>query len=104
MGRVDRLGRREGVPRGRRTEGFRFHDLRHSHASILIARGWRPEQVKDRLGHGSIRTTLDWYGHLFKGHDAEQWSELAQAFREVLVPKLCPPPSRAGELVSDRGA
>lgn len=46
-------------------EGFRFHDLRHSHASLLIARGWRPEQVKDRLGHGSIRTTVDLYGHLF---------------------------------------
>jgi integrase len=94
---IDRVG--QWLP-----EGFRFHDLRHSHASILIARGWRPEQVKDRLGHGSIRTTLDWYGHLFKGHDAEQLSELAQAFREVLVPKLCPPPSREGELVSDRGA
>jgi integrase len=55
---------------------FHFHDLRHSHASALIARGWRPEQVKERLGHGSIRTTMDWYGHLFEGHDDEQLVDL----------------------------
>jgi integrase len=61
----------EGLP-----VGFRFHDLRHTHASILISRGWRPEQVKDRLGHGSIRTTFDWYGHLFEGHDDEQLEDL----------------------------
>jgi integrase len=58
------LDRVQGFPLG-----FRFHDLRHTHASIIIAQGWRPEQVKDRLGHGSIRTTYDWYGHLFENHD-----------------------------------
>lgn len=68
----------EGLP-----IGFRFHDLRHSHASILIARGWHPEQVKDRLGHGSIRTTFDWYGHLFDGHDDEQLEALGAAIHSV---------------------
>ena len=65
--------------------GFTFHDLRHSHASILIADGWRPDQVKDRLGHGSIRTTLDTYGHLFPGHDDEQLAALGDRIREALA-------------------
>jgi integrase len=52
--------------------GFRFHDLRHTHAALLIRRAWRPEQIKERLGHASIRTTFDWYGHLFDRHDTDQ--------------------------------
>ncbi|MFN2489886.1 MAG: tyrosine-type recombinase/integrase [Actinomycetota bacterium] len=50
---------------------LRFHDLRHSCAAILIGQGWSPKAIQDRLGHASIRTTLDRYGHLFEGHDAE---------------------------------
>jgi integrase len=64
---------------------FRFHDLRHTHASLLIARGWRPEQVKDRLGHGSIRTTYDWYGHLFDHHDDVLLDDLDSAIRDSLA-------------------
>ncbi len=41
--------------------------------------------MKDRLGHGSIRTTLDWYGHLFKGHDSEQLEALAGMIRATSV-------------------
>jgi integrase len=51
--------------------GLRFHDLRHTCAAILIGQGWNPKQIQSRLGHASIRTTLDNYGHLFEGHDAE---------------------------------
>jgi len=46
-------------------EGLRFHDLRHTCAALLIANGRHLEEVKDHLGHGSIRTTSDRYGHLF---------------------------------------
>jgi integrase len=52
-------------------EGLRFHDLRHSCAAILTGQGWNPKQIQSRLGHASIRTTLDRYGHLFEGHDSE---------------------------------
>jgi integrase len=52
--------------------GFRFHDLRHTCASILIGPWLRPDQVKDRLGHGSIRTTLDSYCHLYPDQDNDQ--------------------------------
>jgi integrase len=72
--------------------GFRFHDLRHTHASILIARGWRPEQIKDRLGHGSIRTTFDWYGHLFENHDEALLDDLDGAIRGSLA--ASPRPNR----------
>jgi integrase len=58
--------RRAGMP-----EGLRFHDLRHTCAAILIGQGWGAKQIQERLGHASIRTTLDRYGHLFDGHDAE---------------------------------
>lgn len=70
--------------------GFRFHDLRHTHASTLIAQGWRPEQICDRLGHGSIRTTYDWYGHLFDGHDDEQLDALGEMVRGAVAPNLPP--------------
>jgi integrase len=47
----------------------RFHDLRHSHAAMLIASGQHPKVIQSRLGHASIKTTLDVYGHLFRGLD-----------------------------------
>lgn len=42
----------------------RFHDLRHTHASLLIAAGVHPKAIQARLGHASITTTLNTYGHL----------------------------------------
>lgn len=44
---------------------LRFHDLRHTCASLLIAAGAHPKLIQARLGHSSITTTLDRYGHLF---------------------------------------
>jgi len=48
---------------------LRYHDLRHSHASLLIKTGQHPKVIQQRLGHRSVRTTLDIYGHLFDGLD-----------------------------------
>jgi integrase len=45
-------------------EGFRFHDLRHYLASLLIGRGLQVKVVQHRLRRGSGKTTLDTYGHL----------------------------------------
>lgn len=42
----------------------RFHDLRHSHVAYLIAAGWDFYVIQLRLGHASIKTTFDTYGHL----------------------------------------
>lgn len=49
--------------------GLRFHDLRHTAASLLIAHGAHPKAIQERLGHASITTTLDRYGHLMPGLD-----------------------------------
>lgn len=43
---------------------IRFHDLRHTHASLLIAAGVHPKAIQARLGHSSITMTMDRYGHL----------------------------------------
>jgi integrase len=44
---------------------FRFHDLRHFFASMLIDQGESAKYVCDQLGHSSIQVTFDTYGHLF---------------------------------------
>jgi integrase len=43
---------------------IRVHDLRHSHASLLLASGINPKLVKERLGHASITLTLDTYSYV----------------------------------------
>jgi len=45
--------------------GLHFHSLRHTCAAFMIADGRHMEEVKDHLGHSSIRVTSDRYGHLF---------------------------------------
>ena len=45
----------------------RFHDLRHTYASLLLQRNESPVYVKDQLGHSSIQITVDLYGHLVPG-------------------------------------
>ncbi len=43
---------------------FRMHDCRHTHATWLISKGVNIKAVSERLGHKSIRTTLDVYSHI----------------------------------------
>jgi len=43
---------------------IRFHNLRHTHASLLIAAGVHPKAIQARQGHASITATLNTYGHL----------------------------------------
>ena len=50
---------------------IRFHDLRHTHASHLLAAGVNVKVVSDRLGHASVAFTLDTYAHVMPGQQAE---------------------------------
>ena len=58
-----------------------FHDLRHSHVALLIAQGEHPKVIQERLGHASIKTTLDTYGHLFDGLDEAAADRLDATWR-----------------------
>ena len=62
----------DGLP-----EDFRFHDLRHYFASLLIASGLDVKVVQTRLRHASAMTTLNTYGHLWP--DADESSRAAVA-------------------------
>ena len=62
-----------------------FHDLRHSAASLLIREGLSPKVIQERLGHASIKTTLDTYGHLFEGMDRAAADALDAAACGVFV-------------------
>ena len=44
-----------------------FHDLRHTHAAMLIRRNVQPKIIQERLGHASIKITMDLYGYLMPG-------------------------------------
>ena len=61
---------------------IRVHDLRHSHASMLIELGFTPLEIADRLGHESIKTTLDTYSHLYPDKDQKLADRLNQ-FRSL---------------------
>ncbi len=55
------LARRIGL------KGIRFHDARHTHASLMLKQGIHPKIVQERLGHSSIAMTLDIYSHVAPG-------------------------------------
>jgi len=63
----DNFRHRVFAPAVRRTKltGFRFHDLRHTYAALMVAAGAHPKYLQAQMGHSSIRVTLDLYGHLF---------------------------------------
>ncbi len=50
---------------------IRFHDLRHSHASLLVKMGVQPKEISSRLGHSNIGITMDLYSHLYEETDRE---------------------------------
>ena len=49
------------------SDRFRIHDLRHTAASLMIQAGYLPKMLQEIMGHASITTTLDLYGHLYPG-------------------------------------
>jgi integrase len=50
---------------------IRFHDLRHTAASLMLMQGTHPKVVQERLGHSQISVTLDTYSHLLPSLQAE---------------------------------
>lgn len=67
--------RKAGVPI------IRFHDLRHTHATILLMEGVNVKIVSERLGHSSVAITLDTYSHVLPYMQDEAMGKFSQALR-----------------------
>lgn len=69
---------------------IRFHDLRHTHATILLQMGVNPKVVADRLGHSSVKITLDTYSHVLPSMQqdlSEQFSRTMKSGQNVSINK-----------------
>lgn len=71
---LNRICKKAGVKK------IRIHDLRHSHASLLIELNFTPLLVSKRLGHENIETTLNTYSHLYPNKDSEVAKKLDELF------------------------
>ncbi len=71
-----KLLREAGLP------DIHFHDLRHSAATILLSMGVPPKVVQEILGHASISTTMNIYGHVFPSTHQDAMDEMNKFFRE----------------------
>ena len=65
--------------------GLRFHDLRHTAASLLIAAGAHPKAIQTHLGHRDITTTLNVYGHLLPSVEAALTDALDATYASAQV-------------------
>lgn len=63
---------------------IRIHDLRHSHASMLIELGFSPLEIAERLGHERIETTLNTYSHLYPDKQTKLAARLNSEYKEGL--------------------
>lgn len=57
-------------------EHARFHDLRHTFASIALLRGAKPKVISEALGHSSVAFTMDVYSHIMSGMQEEMMNLL----------------------------
>ncbi len=72
--------RRAGLPL------IRFHDLRHTYASLLVLENAHPKFISEQLGHASVQITIDRYSHLFDQSYSDESAKLEQAlFGQVVA-------------------
>jgi integrase len=72
--------------RGSEFEGLRFHDLRHTAATLMLSQNVHPKIVSERLGHASVHITLDTYSHVLP----HLQDEAAAAMDRILDPARYP--------------
>lgn len=63
---------------------IRFHDLRHAHATHLLASGVHPKVASERLGHSQIGITLDLYSHVLPGMQEDAAARVDDALQQAL--------------------
>jgi integrase len=63
---------------------IRLHDLRHTHATHMLASGVHPKIAQERLGHSSVGITLDLYSHVLPGMQAEAVARVDDKLQSAL--------------------
>ena len=63
---------------------IRFHDLRHTHATHLLANGVHPKVAQERLGHSTVGVTLDLYSHVLPGMQEDAAAKVDAAVRAAI--------------------
>jgi len=59
-------------------ENVRFHDLRHTFASLMRLRGAKPKVISEALGHASVAFTMDVYSHIIEGIQSDDMALMAE--------------------------
>jgi len=67
---------------------IRFHDLRHAHATHLLASGIHPKIASERLGHSKVGITLDLYSHVMPGMQEDAVAKLDVALKTAMAEKI----------------
>ena len=62
---------------------IRLHDLRHTHATMMLKNGVNPKIVSERLGHSSVVITLDIYSHVLPGLQEEAAMKFEESLRRI---------------------
>ncbi len=63
---------------------LRLHDLRHTHATLMLKSGVHPKIVSERLGHATVAFTLDTYSHVVPGLQ----EAAARMFDETIINRM----------------
>ncbi len=77
----NRMARQAGL------ESVRFHDLRHTFASLMLLRGVKPKAISEALGHSPVAFTMDVYSHIIEGMQSDAMA---------LLDEVLPPPGKNG--------
>jgi integrase len=69
--------------------GVRFHDLRHTFASLMLLRGAKPKVISEALGHSSVAFTMDTYSHIIEGMQEDAMALLDEVLPPGVAQKYC---------------
>ena len=69
--------------KGKELPRIRFHDLRHTHATHMLASGVHVKVASERLGHSEVGITLDLYSHVLPGMQEDAVAKVDAAFQDA---------------------
>lgn len=72
----------KSAPEGYKFTRIRFHDMRHTVATVLLEKGIQPHVVSERLGHSSVQITLQIYAHVLPSQQRQAADVMEQSLKE----------------------